>query len=185
MNPVAQLEMRDDQSTVKRSLGNAEIDYRFHALPELRANLNLGYDISSSEGFIFVPENAPWAFNRQTGGGEDTQYTQDKKNTLLDFYLNYVKDIDAINSRIDAMAGYSWQHFWRAGASRTANVSGTQVTSDTDYETENYLVSFFGRLNYTFMGKYLATFTLRQDGSSRFSPDPAGVSSLPWHWRGR
>ncbi|MEE4287360.1 MAG: SusC/RagA family TonB-linked outer membrane protein, partial [Mariniphaga sp.] len=171
MNPIAQLQMRDDQSTVQRSIGNAEFDYRFHFLPDLRANLNLGYDISTSEGSVNVPENAPWAFNSARGGGEKTNYSQDKTNTLLDFYLNYVKTIEAIDSRIDAMAGYSWQHFWRAGASKTTNASGSYTESDTNYETENYLVSFFGRLNYTFKERYLATFTLRNDGSSRFSPD--------------
>jgi iron complex outermembrane receptor protein len=171
MNPVAQLELQDDQSTVKRSIGNAEFDYRFHFLPDLRANLNLGYDISGSEGFTKVPEYAPWAYDKLKGGGTDTRYSQDKKNTLLDFYLNYVKTIDALDSRIDAMAGYSWQHFWRAGQSKSTNVKGDNVYSDTDYETENYLVSFFGRLNYTFKDRYLATFTLRNDGSSRFSPD--------------
>jgi TonB-dependent starch-binding outer membrane protein SusC len=171
MNPVAQLELQDDQSTVKRSIGNAEFDYRFHFLPDLRANLNLGYDISASEGYTFVPEYAPWAYDKLKGGGTDTEYSQDKKNMLLDFYLNYVKEIEAIDSRVDAMAGYSWQHFWRAGESRSTNVKGDNVYSDTDYETENYLVSFFGRLNYTFKDRYLATFTLRNDGSSRFSPD--------------
>ncbi len=171
MNPVAQLELQDDQSTVKRSIGNAEFDYRFHFLPDLRANLNLGYDISGSEGFTKVPEYAPWAYDKLRGGGTDTKYSQDKKNMLLDFYLNYVKNIDALDSRIDAMAGYSWQHFWRAGESKSTNVKGDNVYSDTDYETENYLVSFFGRLNYIFKERYLATFTLRNDGSSRFSPD--------------
>jgi len=171
MNPVAQLNMRDDQSTVRRSIGNAEIDYRFHFFPDLRANLNMGYDISDSEGTILVPENAPWAYDKLKGGGENTEYTQDKRNSLLDFYLNYVKDVDAIDSRFDIMGGYSWQHFWRAGTSLTQNASQTETTSDTDYETENYLVSFFGRLNYTFKERYLATFTVRQDGSSRFSPD--------------
>lgn len=170
-NPVAQLKLVDDQSRVQRSLGNAQFDYRFHFLPELRANLNLGYDISGSEGTTFTPEYAAWSYDRQNGGGSDVVYSQDKKNTLLDFYLNYVKDIGAIDSRIDAMAGYSWQHFWRAGESLSTNVRGNEVYSDTDYETENYLVSFFGRLNYTFKERYLATFTLRQDGSSRFSPD--------------
>jgi TonB-dependent starch-binding outer membrane protein SusC len=171
MNPIAQLELQDDQSTVKRSIGNAEFDYRFHFLPDLRANLNLGYDISSSEGYTKVPEYAPWAYDKLKGGGTDTNYSQDKKNTLLDFYLNYVKTIDALDSRVDAMAGYSWQHFWRAGESRSTNVKGDNVYSDTDYETENYLVSFFGRFNYIFKERYLATFTLRNDGSSRFSPD--------------
>jgi TonB-dependent starch-binding outer membrane protein SusC len=171
MNPVAQLMLQDDRSTVYRSIGNTEFDYRFHFLPDLRANLNLGYDFSSSEGSNLVPEIAPWAYDKLNGGGNDITYSQEKKNTLLDFYLNYVKDVDAIDSRIDAMVGYSWQHFWRAGESLNTNVRGTVVNSDTDYETENYLVSFFGRLNYTFKERYLATFTLRYDGSSRFSPD--------------
>lgn len=171
MNPLAQLHMRDDQSEVLRSIGNAEINYRIHGIQGLRANLNLGYDISTSEGSVFVPENAPWAFNRIQGGGEDTRYNQEKSNLLLDFYLNYQKELEDIDSRIDAMAGYSWQHFIRAGDSRTTNVSGTETINDTDYETESYLISFFGRLNYIFRDRYLATFTLRQDGSSRFSPD--------------
>ena len=170
-NPVAQLELTNDQSTVQRSIGNAQFDYRFHFLPDLRANLNLGYDVSASEGSNFIPEYAPWAYDKLNGGGNDITYSQDKKNSLLDFYLNYVRDLGMLDSRIDVMAGYSWQHFWRAGESLDTNVRETVTYSDTDYETENYLVSFFGRFNYIFKERYLATFTLRQDGSSRFSPD--------------
>ena len=170
-NPVALLNMRDDHAKVQRSLGNMQLDYRFHFLPDLRANLNLGYDISNSDGSIYEPENAPWSYDKLKGGGNNTAYTEDKKNTLLDFYLNYVKDISSIDSRIDIMGGYSWQHFWRAGTSYSTNVKGTVVYGDTDYETESYLVSFFGRLNYTFKDRYLATVTVRNDGSSRFSPD--------------
>ena len=170
-NPVALLNLVDDQSNVQRSLGNVQFDYRFHFLPDLRANLNLGYDVSNSDGNSFTPEYAPWSYDKLKGGGNKTMYTQDKKNTLLDFYLNYVKDLESIDSRIDVMGGYSWQHFWRAGTSYSTNAKGSVIYADTDYETENYLVSFFGRLNYTFKDRYLATFTLRDDGSSRFSPE--------------
>lgn len=170
-NPVAQLMLVDDESRVQRSLGNLQLDYRFHFLPDLRANLNLGYDISESNGTSFTPEYAAWSYDKLKGGGNDMVYTQDKKNTLLDFYLNYVKDLESVASRIDVMGGYSWQHFWRAGTSKSTNVRGTEVFSDTDYKTENYLVSFFGRLNYTLKDRYLLTGTVRQDGSSRFSPD--------------
>jgi TonB-dependent starch-binding outer membrane protein SusC len=170
-NPVAQLNLTDDQADVQRSLGNLQLDYRFHFLPDLRANLNLGYDVSTSDGTSYTPDYAPWSYDKLKGGGNDTKYTQDKKNTLLDFYLNYVKDLESIDSHIDIMGGYSWQHFWRAGTSKSTNAKGTEVFSDTDYETENYLVSFFGRLNYTFKDRYLLTATLRDDGSSRFSPE--------------
>ena len=170
-NPVALLNMRDDNSTVMRSLGNIQVDYKFHFLPELKANLNVGYDISESDGSIFVPENASWSYDALTGGGEDRVYTQSKKNQLLDFYFNYVKNFESIDSRIDATAGYSWQHFWRQGTTYSTNVAKTEINEDTDYETESYLVSFFGRLNYVLKDRYLLTFTLRQDGSSRFSED--------------
>ncbi|MEN8116598.1 MAG: TonB-dependent receptor [Bacteroidota bacterium] len=170
-NPVAQLNLNDNHSKVLRSIGNAQFDYKFHFLPDLRANLNLGYDISGSEGENFTPDYAAWSYDKLNGGGDITKYSQDKKNTLLDFYLNYVTTLESIDSRIDAMAGYSWQHFWGAGESKSTNVNGNIVNSDTDYETENYLVSFFGRFNYIFKDRYLATFTLRNDGSSRFSPD--------------
>ncbi|MCF8358845.1 MAG: TonB-dependent receptor [Prolixibacteraceae bacterium] len=171
-NPLALLEMRHDLSTVLRSLGNIQFDYKFHMLPELRANLNLGYDYSNSNGTIDIPENAPWMFDNLNGGGEDREYSQTKSNQLLDFYLNYAKDIDAIASRLDVMAGYSWQHFFRENFAVATNVAGTKdlYLANTD-PTEYYLISFFGRLNYTLKNRYLLTFTLRNDGTSRFSPE--------------
>jgi iron complex outermembrane receptor protein len=168
-NPLGRLMLRDDISDVKRFIGNAQLDYKFHFLPELRANLNLGMDNSKSEGTIKVPEYAASDF---TNGGVNNWYEQEKKNELLEFYFNYVKDVASIDSKFDVMAGYSWQHLWRSNYSINSNVAGTESLTDTiDDKTESYLVSFFGRFNYTFKNRYLLTFTLRNDGTSRFSPD--------------
>ncbi|NQU86208.1 MAG: SusC/RagA family TonB-linked outer membrane protein, partial [Mariniphaga sp.] len=95
-NPVALLDqgLAENMSDVYRGIGNLQIDYKFHFLPELRANLNVGADYSSSEGYNLVQENAPWSYDIVNGGGTDSEYTQDKKNELLDFYLNYVKDVE-------------------------------------------------------------------------------------------
>ncbi len=185
LNPMAQLMMTDDRASVSRSLGNTQLDYRFHFLPDLRANLNLGYDISKSSGFVKRPENYPGGFDKVNGGGTYREYTQDKKNSLLDFYLNYVKALTGIDSRVDAMVGYSWQHFWRAGTAYETNARRSIVRENSDYETENYLVSFFGRLNYILKDRYLLTFTVRQDGSSRFSPDTrwGTFPSVAFAWR--
>ena len=99
-----------------------------------------------------------------------TEYTQKKKNELLDLYLTYNKDIESINSSLSVMGGYSWQHFWRDNYSYSTNGSGSEVLSPKNWDpTEYYLVSFFGRLNYTFADRYLLTLTVRQDGTSRFS----------------
>jgi TonB-linked SusC/RagA family outer membrane protein len=170
-NPVAQLNLTKDISAVWRSIGNIQLDYKFHFLPDLHANINAGYDYSSSDGTVDVPEDASWTYDPNNGGGIKRAYDQTRKTSLFDFYLNYVKDLESLSSRIDLTAGYSWQHFWRKGSTYETNVSETVVNTDQPYQTENYLVSFFGRMNYSLLDKYLLTFTLRDDGSSRFAKE--------------
>ena len=169
-NPVALLNQTDNRSTVQRSLGNLQFDYKFHFLPELRANLNLGYDYFSTKGHNYATSEA--AFTYRNGIGRINDYDQAGKTQLLDFYLNYVKEIPSASSKIDVTGGYSWQHFYKDGSSFTSNGDGTQISVDrttSKFINENYLVSFFGRLNYTLKDRYLLTVTLRDDGSSRFS----------------
>jgi len=166
-NPVALLNQTDNKSTVKRSIGNVQFDYKFHFLPDLRANMNLGYDYFTTKGHNNATENS--AFTFRNGIGRKNDYTQDGKTQLFDFYLNYVKDIPSVKSRIDATAGYSWQYFHKEGTTFNRNFDGTQVAEDSKFINENYLVSFFGRLNYTFNDRYLLTATIRDDGSSRFA----------------
>ena len=176
-NPVSILNSKSDKSTVYRSIGNAQFDYKFHFLPELRANLNLGYDVSKGEGDVIITDNSPMTWcqgNYKNGFGENRSYYQLKRNTLLEFYLNYANTFGVHN--IDVMAGYSWQHFystdWTAYpySQKFAEEKGTPYyKGQEENKTENYLVSFFGRLNYSLLDRYLVTFTLRDDGSSRFS----------------
>lgn len=166
-NPVARLNLTNNTSRVNRFLGNATFDYKLHFLPDLRVNLNLGMDYSWSKGSNYVPTYATWQF---TNKGVDNSYNQQKKNTLLDFYLNYVKDVKSIRSKFDVMAGYSWQHFWVNNNSYNNNVPHDSAHANTIIvKQENYLVSFYGRFNYTLFNRYLLTATLRDDGSSRFS----------------
>ncbi|MCJ8164251.1 TonB-dependent receptor [Pontibacter sp. E15-1] len=169
-NPLSTLEQTDDKSDVKRSIGNLQLDYKFHFMPELKANLNLGYDVSDSEGSVFLPATLASVY---TQGGSVSQYAQTKTNNLLDFYLNYAKEYEAIKSRVDVTAGYSYQKFnAKSPAFATFNVAGDTVTrAPIPGETNNVLVSFFGRVNYAFNDRYLFTATVRRDGSSRFSPD--------------
>ena len=169
-NPVALLNQTDNRSTVQRSIGNMQFDYKIPFLPELRANLNLGYDYFTTKGHNNAPNEA--AFTYRSGIGRLNDYDQTGKTQLLDFYLNYVKEIPSIKSKVDVTGGYSWQYFYKDGSSFVRNGDGTQVSVDrktSKFINENYLVSFFGRLNYTLLDRYLLTFTLRDDGSSRFS----------------
>ena len=166
LNPLSQLLLRDDRAEVKRSIGNIVLDYKFHFLPDLHANLNLGYDVSASDGTINVPQNVGLAFAR---GGENNIYDQNKTNKTLEFYFNYNKDLISIGSRIGLMVGYSYQDFLRNNSNLDKNVKG-DIFNDIFYKTQNTLVSFYTRANYSLMDKYLLTFTLRNDGSSRFAP---------------
>ena len=178
-NPLAILEQKYDKSKVIRSIGNIQLDYRMPFLEELRANLNLGYDISKSDGDVIIEDNSPMSYtwgNFKSGWGENSTYYQYKSNTLLDFYLNYAKEMGI--HRFDAMGGYSWQRFYNESdntypySAAMASETGNEFYKDgNDYSTESYVVSFFGRLNYSLLNRYLMTFTLRNDGSSRFSPD--------------
>ncbi|MBC7569158.1 MAG: SusC/RagA family TonB-linked outer membrane protein [Spirosoma sp.] len=174
-NPLGLLQQRTDKSTVKRSIGNAQFDYKFHFLPELRANLNLGYDVSSSDGTIFVPATAASQFNR---GGQNNIYTQSRTNKTLEFYLNYVKDLRKISSRVDLTAGYSYQDFIRENPSYPDNLaSGKEFApAGVPFKTQYTLLAFFGRANYTFKDRYTLTATLRRDATSRFSPNTR------WGW---
>ena len=167
-NPVSQLYQREDISTVTRLIGNVKIDYKLHFFPDIKATLILGLDRSESEGKIFVDENAAWAY---TDKGEKGTYSQKKSNELLDFYLNYEKQIESIDSRISATGGYSWQRFYNEGRNFRTNAAGTVAFSNTDYMNELFLLSFFGRVNYVYRERYMLTATLRSDASSRFSPD--------------
>ncbi|GHA55293.1 SusC/RagA family TonB-linked outer membrane protein [Pontibacter akesuensis] len=183
-NPLSMLEQRDDEGFAKRSIGNAQFDYKFHFLPDLRANLNLGYDISSSNGRTFFPaEFAPNAVE----GGRLTRYEQSKRNHLMDFYLNYVKELTSISSRVDLTAGYSFQDFETNNpAFPVLNATGALITeAGRPGQIAYRLKSYFGRVNYSLMDRYLLTATVRTDGSSRFSEDNrwGTFPALAFAWR--
>lgn len=172
-NPLSQLYDRNDKSTVKRSIGNLKLDYKLHFFPDLRVNFNFGYDYSSSEGSAYVNENSNYSWTAlDRGDGSNRTYSQEKKNELVDIYLNYVKEIEAISSRIDLMAGYSAQHFWHKDTNFESSADESVIyRNSVAYQTENNIQSVFGRLNYSLLDRYLFTFTVRQDGTSRFHED--------------
>ena len=181
-NPVAQLQQKDDKSEVSRVIADFQADYKLHFLPDLKISMKLGYDYSDSDGDVDTDLDASWSRAASTGVQKD--YTQEKKNELIDFYLTYNKDLPSLSSKINVVAGYEWQHFWSKATSFEVD-RYSDITEDSKDETENYLVSFFGRANYTFKDKYIVTATLRQDGSSRFHKDNrwGAFPSAAFAWR--
>lgn len=172
-NPVVQLLDYNHQAKTYRSIGNIQFDYKFHFLPDLRANLNLGYDNARTVETRFVSDSSSLEYNSK---GENNRYQGKKQNTLLEFYLNYAKDISAIRSRVDVLAGYSYNNYLTMNYFSPSYYANGQkvVNSDPTYPAdypENTLISYFGRLNYTLLDRYLLTATIRRDGSSRFGPN--------------
>lgn len=169
VNPLAQLMMNDDYTRIINSLGNISLDYRFHNFPELSVNLNLGYDVSRGAGLIMRPENYPGEFDPVNGGGTFREYDQNRKNNLLDFYLNYNKTLGNGGSRIEAMVGFSSQSFHRSGTDYEANYAETNYKWNAEYKTDNSLRSFLSRFIYALKDRYLFSANIRHDRLSYFS----------------
>ena len=188
LNPVAQLYQQNKDSYVRRFVGNAQFDYKFKFLEGLRANLNLGLDYSTTTGWNVTEKDSEisWHNKVENGSGAWQKYTQKRQDKTLEFYLAYARELKEINSRFDILGGYSWQHFHNETTDfkRANDGSGTEFNYTPLFKTESYLVSFYGRLNYTFMDRYLLTATLRNDGTSRFQNNKWGLfPSVALAWR--
>lgn len=179
-NPVANLNLTDDLGKNFRGLGNIQMDYKFKAVPGLSANVNLGYDLTRGERVEFRPT----FLKRAVADTGRIQYRNPvRTSSLLEAYGNYLKNFSSIQSRIEITAGYSWQNFFFKNPSFvTTRLSqniygainpsvGKLTVPENTNAVENRLISFFGRLNYSFKDKYLLTVNLRRDGSTRFGPE--------------
>ncbi|NAS12299.1 SusC/RagA family TonB-linked outer membrane protein [Poritiphilus flavus] len=167
-NPLALLELRDNNAIARRFVGNAKFDYNLHFFPDITATLNLGIDKSIGDG----TDNQPATLAAQAiVDGRIRTFEQDEENKLMDVYLKYAKEFEKINSRLDFTAGYSYQNFYEDRMSVDLRGDGVGDPLVINTILESNLQSFFGRFNYTFKDRYLLTLTYRRDGSSRFGGD--------------
>lgn len=176
-NPVALLNMKDDRATSKTLVGNIEADYKVHGFEDLHLHVNAGADISTGKQNTDISR---YSYSNSYYG-YDGWNKMDTYNLSFSAYAQYLKDFAEVH-HIDVMAGYEYQHFHKKtdwdgygmypstwSEADKQNTKYNAPTSITQYKTENFLVSFYGRLNYSLMDRYLLTFTLRDDGSSRFA----------------
>ncbi len=170
-NPVALLDMYHNTSNVQRSFGNIQFDYSFHFLPELHANVNLGYDVAKGDGRTTVPADAAQNYLEQ---GQNNPYSNSIDNKVFEGYLNYNKTLKAIKSNVNATAGYGYYNNKSRNdlyASYRANgeeLPGTAPLFAFD-RPENTLLSYYARLIYTYNEKYIIAASYRTDGSSKFA----------------
>lgn len=171
-NPVGLLNNYHSTSDVYRVIGSFDADYSMHFLPELHAHVTLGYDYSQGQGKIFVPHEAYQYYN--TGGRNYTYGPQKNNNRLLTTYLNYNKYFSAIKSNLEITAGYDYQ-FWQYTNAEYIELNDMtppqqQAASAAD-DQRHVLLSYYGRINYNYDGRYYLSASFRRDGSSRFSKD--------------
>lgn len=187
-NPIARLELNDTRQKVKSFIGSADIDYKVHGFEDLRLHMTLGAEIAQGTEDNVLPQS--YSPNIYYGGTTDNSNL--KRNLLFSSYLQYYHDFnDKLKNHFDIMAGYEWQHFffrytnsWIQMFPDTHPNAGTEFNNATDKDKyENYLVSFFGRANYTLLDRYYLTFTLRDDGSSRFADHWALFPSAAFAWK--
>lgn len=181
-NPLGLLKQYKSTSNIKRVIGNADVDYKFHFLPELKFHATVGYDYAEGKGKIYVPEEATEYFT--TGGRDFTYGPQINTNRLLTTYLNYNKTLGEFT--IDATAGYDYQA-WKSTSGKYSelNVAGVEQKSIAASDQRHVLLSYYGRLNLTYDTRYMLTATVRRDGTSRFNKDNrwGTFPSLALAWR--
>lgn len=169
-NPLGMIKQYDSTSKVKRFIGNFDVDYKLHFLPDLKFHTTLGYDYAEGKGNIYVPAEAAEYY---TTKGRDYQYGPQKNtNRLLTTYFNYNKFAKAIKSSIDATIGYDYQ-FWKTTTPKYSTLNTLQEVQTTlaAKDERHALISYYARLNYTYDARYMLTATMRRDGTSRFHKD--------------
>ena len=191
-NPVSILNLKNDRAISRDFLGSADVDYKVHGFEDLRFHVTAGVDVAKGRQVTDVDPASPQAIYYGSYGWE----SQLKRNMQLSAYAQYYHDFnDKAKNHFDIMAGYEWAHFWHNTNNAywsyypTTNGDATLAGKQRNYApyyyaTENYLVSFFGRANWSLMdGRYMVTATVRNDGSSRFKEHWATFPSFAFAWR--
>lgn len=173
-NPRGLVDLYDSKSKVSRFIGSMDVDYKVHFLPDLKLHATVGADYAKGDGTIYVPAYAAQSYNKDESlGGSDYKYgPQKNENRLLTLYANYAKYFENIKSNVDLTAGYDYQ-FWKSTTPLyyTKSAAGTTLSTVKASDYRHVMLSYYGRVNYSFDGKYLLTATVRRDASSRFSKD--------------
>ena len=169
-NPVALLNLVTCKARAYDYSGNIEADYTLPFLEDLHIHASLGAQYTDSH-------QDDWSAHESYGanyfGWEGiTNYW--KYNIVGNAYAQYMKEIGVHN--IDIMAGAEQSHYHRTGYDEgqgtdpyNGNVNNPSLRTEKEWTSHNSLLSYFGRLNYNLLDRYMLTATFRADGSSRFA----------------
>ena len=189
-NPLANLLERKKEMVNDKFNGTAFLEV--NPFDGFTAKATAGVELLHNFKGSYLPKSTTYA--GEIEGGIASTYDFRSTRQVFEGILNYMKTFNNIHD-LNVMLGYSYEKY--SAESRSANGKGfstdlfewnnlgaASIKGVSSSKTENLLASFFGRVNYTFNDKYLATVTVRRDGSSRFGANnhwgtfPSG--SLAW-----
>ncbi|WP_175609848.1 SusC/RagA family TonB-linked outer membrane protein [Zobellia uliginosa] len=173
-NPVADVDLARGYSENYRTATNFKLDYKVHGFENLTLTANFGLTANDYYNTGKVLDNSPQTWDSYGGTGTGVNYWNDSYSRIFiqEYYANY-KQILGKRHAIDFTLGHTGEKYY----SRWENSPILLNNTDEEYEigasgaSERALSSYFGRFNYGFDSKYLFTFTLRADASSRFAPE--------------
>ena len=171
-NPVALLEQKETLANASDFTGNFEADYKIHGFEDLHIHASYGGQYTQSKQTDVI-SNLSYSNNYYGWDGITRYY---KYSITANAYAQYQKELGV--HYIDVMAGAEESHYHRHGYNEgqgtdpyNGDAHNPSIRSEQEWATHNSLVSYFGRLNYTLLDRYMVTATFRADGSSKFSED--------------
>ena len=183
-NPVELNTNRVSDNARHRFLGYTQADLEI--IKGLKGTVNMSYEYNSAQNNYYLPS---YSYSGRAIKGYASRALNDFRNAQLETYLNYTRTF-ASDHNLSLMAGYSYLNYLYNGFqaqnrgfdtdlflyNRLQSGLNIQSGDASSYKGEASLVSFFGRLNYSYKGRYMLTGTLRRDGSSRFG------ANNKWGW---
>jgi iron complex outermembrane receptor protein len=167
-NPVALLDLTEDSSEINRIVSNVKFDYSLPFVEGLTATVKLGIDQTNGSGGTMTSADMPTS--DPTFDGAVNRYDNEATNSLFDAYLTYETSFNEVHN-LTAVVGHSYQSFEFYNYSYDSEAEEDGNDFEFIDKSKNVLLSYFGRLNYDYNGKYLLTATLRADASSKLNPD--------------
>ncbi|RYF48658.1 MAG: hypothetical protein EOO39_46645, partial [Cytophagaceae bacterium] len=172
-NPLALAREVDNQTQRDYTLANIALNYQL--LTGLVFRTSIGIESDKTKGNLYSSRR----LTDLTPTGSAQQSYADQLNVLNENTLTYTKTL-ADRHNLTALGGFTYQKQTNQGFSASATgfandnlkYYSLQAGSAPGIPNSSYsdwsLLSYLGRLNYSFADKYLLTASLRADGSSRF-----------------
>ncbi|MBC6989648.1 MULTISPECIES: SusC/RagA family TonB-linked outer membrane protein [Hymenobacter] len=176
-NPVAYAKGSRDNLTTLRGLLNLAGEYQI--IEGLKLRIAAGADLFNNQRNQYIPSTV---YVGQNTNGSATKASVNNYSWLNENTLTYDRKLNE-NNALNVVAGLTFQQFVNENYSASANNFftnalgsdnigiGANVLTPVSGKNANTLASYFGRVNYRLFERYLFTFTMRADGSSRFGPN--------------